>query len=129
MSTNSTIAVQLDDGTIIKNTCHWDGYESGVGSMLFHNYKTVESVQELLSYGWISSLDDTIEKTEFYHRDRNEDLLPSKTYSNFDEYAKDIRISGREFNYILKDGEWWYSSYYNGIEEFMKLTLEIINAG
>ena len=55
--------------------CHWDGHLSNNGKLLLENYNTLEKVKELISLGFISSLNTTIENCVFYNRDRDEDFV------------------------------------------------------
>lgn len=117
MSTNSTIGTIKEDKIVTHVYCHWDGYVSYNGRMLYENYKTQEQVDELLSFGDISSLGKTTQKrvkdddgykcdyngTEFYIRDRDEPVdqcsartEPLITFNNY-EY----------FTYMFKDGTWY----------------------
>ena len=59
MSTRSVIAV-AGNGKVEGVYCHFDGYFSGVGATLNERYNTEEQVQELISHGGISSLEETI---------------------------------------------------------------------
>lgn len=60
MSTNSTIAVQLEDGTVRQIYAHWDGYLDGNGQLLQTHYNTLALAEELISHGNISSLGSSI---------------------------------------------------------------------
>lgn len=117
MSTNSTISIQHKDGSIDGVYCHWDGYPSWNGQILYAFYNTPEKVNELISHGGISSLGMNIgEKLpedwdeaykakknnfqcEFYTRDRGEEI----------EISHDKDIEQQEYNYLFEEGnEKWY---------------------
>jgi hypothetical protein len=131
MATRSTIAVQHADGTISQVYCHWDGYLDHNGVMLIQNYNTLAKVEELLSYGDISSLRPQIhpdlmggshifkdldsrqnEVCVFYGRDRQETGIEPRKFSDWAEFQKNCM--GEEYNYVFQDGVWYVSGdYYN----------------
>jgi hypothetical protein len=87
MSTNSTISLLEPDGSVKSIYCHWDGYPSHNGKMLYEHYNSEALARKLIALGNISSLyescdlveghtfDNPIEGyTVAYHRDRGEDL-------------------------------------------------------
>jgi hypothetical protein len=104
MSTNSSIAVSYPDGTIKQVYCHWDGYYGYVGKILLNNYSTMELVDELIKMGNISQLNESIEDSVFYHRDRGETDDSPNEFSD----EKDFKANGdwQQFNYWFKDGQW-----------------------
>ena len=84
MATRSSIH-SFDGETLTSVYCHWDGYPSNHAPILLEKINTAEKVNELLSLGNISSLDDNTVPTEehsyehpqkgvtvFYGRDRGE---------------------------------------------------------
>jgi hypothetical protein len=117
MGTRSTIAIQNADGTVTGIYCHWDGYISCNGVILYENYNTEESVRELIALGDLSSLGETIgNKVDFndykshkgqcvaYGRDRGEDNVQAGDYFDW----TDLLInSGEEYNYLFVPGEGW----------------------
>ena len=122
MSTNSTIAIQKEDGSIKGVYCHWDGYLSHNGNILLNNYDTVEKVEELISLGDLSSLGEKInpdveiihafDKPQagvcvFYHRDRGESWENVKPFNAHAEIVY-IKFYGQEYNYLFKEGKWFY---------------------
>jgi hypothetical protein len=125
MATRSRIGIKNVDGSVTAVYCHWDGYLSYVGKLLFEVYNTEEKIRELLSYGNISSLTDTIgEKhefhcshpygsaeyeahakiTTFYGRDRGEQGQAAYTYISEHEY----RLHREQYTYLFQDGAWTY---------------------
>mgnify|MGYP001070772816 CR=1 FL=1 len=105
MSTRSTIAMKTNGENYLQIYCHWDGYiEGGVGEMLINHYNTYEEVEDLIMMGDASSINETLEESEFYHRDRNEDLQV--------EYYKDLTSfkserMNEEYDYLFQDEEWY----------------------
>ncbi len=108
MATRSTIAVQHNDGTISQIYCHWDGYLEYNGKILLTHYSTLESVEDLVKYGDMSSLKSCTNLCVFYHRDRNEDWEATnpKHFKSITDYR--AMLSQEEFNYIFKNGRWYY---------------------
>lgn len=56
MATRSVIGMTLTNGEIKAIYCHWDGYISNNGMILYNCYNTVEQVEALMSLGDLSSL-------------------------------------------------------------------------
>jgi hypothetical protein len=107
MATRSTIGIKNDDNSIEVVYCHWDGYLSGVGKTLKNNYNSEEKIRELLNFGSISSLDETISGTVFYGRDREEKDQESKKITSEDVYKKFFQ----EYNYLWVKDRWLCSQY------------------
>ena len=57
MSTHSSIAILLKDGSVKSIYCHFDGFLSHVGSILLGHYNEYDKAEELISLGYLSSLD------------------------------------------------------------------------
>lgn len=65
MSTNAYIGIK--DGNDVEYVyIHFDGYPSGVGSILKEHYSNPDDVQRLISKGDMSSLGNTIDECDFY---------------------------------------------------------------
>ena len=118
MSTRSTIAVQHIDGTVSSVYCHFDGYLSHNGRMLFKHYATLADAEALVEMGAISYLAEHIVcppghsfKTQvngysvFYGRDRDCGTPVVNRYANYLEYTKTAPRA--DYNYIYKDGAWY----------------------
>ena len=135
MATRSTIAIQLENGSIKQVYCHWDGYLENNGKILMKYYNNAEIIKELISKGSISSLGININPSKdskyyfnspqkdvcvFYHRDRNEELYID-SFENFEEYSKNGNFE--EFNYIFKDNEWYYFENIN-IDSLTKVIIK-----
>ena len=89
MSTNATIT--YNEKSIYM---HWDGYPEYALDMLRKFYNTPEKAAELIAMGGMSELNETIEESVFYHRDRGEDFYNAK--------------QTEEFNYIyIKESGGW----------------------
>lgn len=117
MSTNSTIAVQLDNGSIKQVYCHWDGYLDHNGKLLVENYNSQELAESLVELGNISSLDRVITPaglhsykspengvTVFYARDRGDDFIEPETFVDYNDYIN--RGTSQEYNYLFRNGCW-----------------------
>jgi hypothetical protein len=59
MSTRSLIFI-LENNTYHGIYCHSDGYPSGNGSILLHNYQDIKKIKQLINLGDISHLGTTI---------------------------------------------------------------------
>lgn len=105
MSTNSTIAMLNENGTVEQIYCHWDGYLDYVGKILVEEYNTTENIKELIALGSISELHGDIDKVVAYHRDRG-DKLEISVYKSMHDYLENSMCM--EYNYIFVDEEWYY---------------------
>jgi hypothetical protein len=94
---------------------HWDGYLDGVGREL-QSYTTQAEVEELISHGDRSSLEDG------YYKDRGEKGVEPTDYDTFAEFLEAVEGCWAEFYYIFKDGTWYCGNTYGGSELYMKLT-------
>jgi len=105
MATRATIALEFADGTVQEIYSHWDGYISGVGSILLEHYKTPQSVAELLAQGDLSSLGVNLDETVFYARDRGETGVSARRYDSYKEYLQNADFQG--YDYIMREGVWY----------------------
>ena len=131
MATRSTIAIENLDGTVSQVYCHWDGYVSYNGRILFDNYQDRDKVAELISLGNICVLAKEIgEKQDFdkptegwtvyYGRDRGETDVAPKIFRDFKDYQQNHQYE--EYEYLFsKDGVW---SVFDG-DEWKNLELEL----
>ena len=95
MATRALVGILNESGTVDFIYNHWDGYPEHLGVMLKNYYNTEENIRELLSLGDASGIDSTLAKSEFYARDRGEDLadVSAKTKSSlvdFSDYADNV---------------------------------------
>ncbi len=114
MGTHSSIAIEHPDGSVTAVYCHWDGYLSFNGKILYENYGQEKLIQ-LLSLGFLSSLGpeigekhdfDSPDRTvcSFYGRDRNETDVDAVTYDSRKAW---LNAESQEYNYLLDvDGVW-----------------------
>ncbi len=107
MSTRSTIALELTDGRVLSVYCHFDGYYEHNGKILKEYYSDYDKVLELVQLGSMSSLQETIEDTVFYKRDRGEEKMYISYFSDFNDYIQNN--DKQEYNYIFRDGKWTYT--------------------
>lgn len=133
MATRSSIGILNEDGTVTGIYCHWDGYISHNGNLLYQFYRDEAKVRELISLGDISSLGRDIgEKhpfdnphpymsegykahaalyegqTLYYGRDRGEKDVEAKTYKDVVTFIAD---AGQEYNYLYVNGTWFVNQY------------------
>jgi len=125
MGTRSLIGRERADGTVGYIYCHWDGYVSHNGRILFHHYRDPAKLEALLALGSISALGPEIgEKHPFddynlpeeqrarakgwttaYGRDRGEDDVSMVTSETVDAYWNSE--SWAEYRYLMRaDGQW-----------------------
>jgi hypothetical protein len=108
MGTRSNIGIEYEDGSIKFVYCHWDGYPSNNGQILFDHYQTRSEVEALVALGEISSLGATPSSTKDYHTWRDGDLVVLETDHR-------DRAFQQEYCYIfsVKNDTW----YVKGVEE------------
>ena len=110
MATRSTIALEFADGTVGQIYCHWDGYLSNNGKILFESYQDPFKVRELIDLGDLSSLGPEIgvkhefgevcQDCTFYGRDRGETGIEARYFKDFADYVANHQYE--EFEYILR---------------------------
>lgn len=108
MATRSFIANETTNGVYDAVYCHWDGYPEGVGATLREHYTTSEDISTLLDKGDMSSLGETLEKTEFYTA-RGEKLKVRRNLSLTDVRSS-ARNAGCEYLYVFSNGAWQHYS-------------------
>jgi hypothetical protein len=99
MATRSTINVRISKSEILSIYCHFDGYIIDVGNKLFNHYDTLEKAKQLVNMGDMSFLKETIEESQFYHRDAHEELNIFIARSVED-------INEQQYNYLFEGGKW-----------------------
>ena len=121
MATRSTIALEFADGTVGQVYCHWDGYLSNNGKILFEHYSNPFILRDLIDLGDLSSLAPMIGTKHdfntrvegvctFYGRDRGETGVAARYFVDFQDYLAHHQYE--EYEYILrKDGRWYVKSY------------------
>ena len=108
MSTRSLIGIKNNLG-ITFVYCHHDGYLEGVGTTLVESYTTEDKINALLEHGDMSSLDDTIEKCDFYHEDGSEACTIPDCEGIRDKYYESGQNSWADYIYLFEDGKWYYT--------------------
>jgi len=130
MATRSIIA-KLDENDVQAIYCHNDGYLSNNGKILDQHYQDEDKVNELLLLGDCSSLKDTIEDTNFYHRDKKEPYSRVKAVDLKDESAllkHAFETCDAEFVYMFAFGHWYVynkeeSNQFEELEELLYVKL------
>jgi hypothetical protein len=112
MGTRSSISL-YKDGIVKTIYCHWDGYLYHNGRILVTSYNTIERVEELLSFGDCSSLDDDLAKCEFYGRDRNEKNTHCREYQvgQIEKVKQITNDESQEYDYLFFNGGWYFIGY------------------
>ena len=112
MATRSRIGLLLDNDYVLSVYHHWDGYPSGLGVFLQHNYTTKEQIAELLDGGDISSIysrtdwnNEQVDEHVLYYNDRGEKTEP-RLDLNVEDYIENEYSAGEEYAYLFENGEW-----------------------
>lgn len=106
MSTRGFVGVMLPSGHCRAIYVHYDCYLDGVGAAL-QIYKTQGTVEELISHGDRSSLEDG------FYKDRGETGVDPELYESFDEFYDAASGAGAEYYYIFLDGVWYCGDTYD----------------
>ena len=139
MATRATIA-KLDNNGIKAIYLHSDGYLEYAGRILDQHYQDESKVDELLSHGDVSSLNENIgeklpfndymlfhekKQCRFYHRDRGED---KKEAAQLEDDIALIEFATEkcdaEYIYMFAYGSWYVYDVYNN-SEFVELEEEL----
>lgn len=123
MSTRSAIIEKLPDGTYRGVYCHFDGYLSNNGKLLYWHYQDPSKVSQLIDLGELRCLGKYLAPTnrnkemfvaseergtEAYCRDQGEDYVPPLTGKTADAVASQIGHNGHV--YVFRDGVWYHNS-------------------
>lgn len=124
MSTRALIGIQRGN-KVQYSYCHHDGYywKPGVGYTLVNYYNNEPIITELLSFGDMSSLENTLDECEFYERDRGERGChrPEVDISDYN-----FNLQGdAEYIYLFKDEEWYVQKWNKDV--FIKVTNLLID--
>lgn len=100
MGTRSNIAVQLPNGKYKQLYCHWDGYLSHNGRILYEHYNSSEKVMKLFELGRdFPSLEETPEKIRLFPEQPG---YPHELDNpSFDE----------EYLYVFKNNTWYVQNH------------------
>ena len=142
MATRSVISKidkKVSNGEITAVYCHSDGYLNWNGKILNEHYTNGNKVDELLSNGGISVLNENIGKpgldfsdykkfhslkqSRFYHRDRGEELKIQTWNGGLNSFVEEAKNSyDAEFIYMFEEvengeGIWYVYDVYAKKEE------------
>lgn len=135
MSTNATVSIVNEDGSVYTIYNHWDGYPSSLGITLRNYYKSENRVRDLIGMGDASIIARKISPSDpanhnftnhekgvclFYSRDRGEDDCE---YHVFDNILQMLKEFGQQFNYIYRDKKWFCCKDYTN-ESMILLTID-----
>lgn len=106
MSTNASVAIEREDGSVYAIYNHSDGYPQHLGKVLAQHYTDPAKVQELIKNGNASFIDENIgEKIRFgdydtreankqclfYSRDRGERGQQARRYKDFEDWRYETK--------------------------------------
>lgn len=119
MATRSSIGMELENGEVLAIYCHWDGYPSHNGKILYQNYSDRNKVIELINLGDISILEREVNPPKFsehsfgypfpnvtvsYHRDRGEKYKQPEKYPSVESFSQNF---GQSWAYLFdRNGQW-----------------------
>ena len=136
MATRSTIAVQLEDGSVIQSYCRQDGCIEHNGRILFESYDYYDAAVALVVRGNMSSLgcrvfpngEHSFEKPEqgttvYYGRDHGERGREANVFANWAEFEKEMRHE--EYDYVFRNGKWSVMQYERNWEDLEAVIAEL----
>ncbi|MDX8383510.1 MAG: hypothetical protein R8M45_05475 [Ghiorsea sp.] len=129
MSTNAFIIYEQSDGGFASIYSHWDGHPDTLGKTLVEHYDTNIKISRLISYGDVSELNDTLDESVFYHRDKNEeweDVEPMAFESVESAITNLTEIANAEYFYVHKRDAGWvaYSCDWENDDVLTEVKLE-----
>lgn len=119
MSTRSAIVMKGENGKYKGIYCHWDGYPSHNGKILYEHYQDPEKVKALIALSDLSSLAENVAPAEgqkhsydervdgvvvAYHRDRGEEMREVEEDEDINKILRKIEFS---YVYLFEDGDWY----------------------
>lgn len=134
MGTRSAIGIKLADGSVKAVYCHWDGYPSYNGKILWDHYSDEEKVMQLIKLGDLSSLGPNIGtkhafdarpegECTFYARDRGETGVGAKKFKDEIAFRREFDM-GAEYWYLYNDGDWYVKDYEGADWELVSRVLD-----
>jgi len=118
MGTRSRVAVM--HGTVCKSVyCHYDGYLSYTGEILNKHYDST-AANALIARGDNSGVKETLAEMNFYEDREAEDedvsqflkSTPWEVAHSFEEFLEQVKGSGCEYYYVMRDGVWYAGCVY-----------------
>jgi hypothetical protein len=123
MGTNSKIFYEKSPNVFHGISCHFDGYFSGVGSILYKHYQDLSKIEKLIKLGEISSLDkecDVAPRYQYtgyynrdeqrhfgytfaYHRDRGDELMPPMIENSLES----LITNSYGYVYVWRENKWF----------------------
>lgn len=124
MSTRSRIGMDIGNNQARTIYCHYDGYPGRVGKTLVEHYKDADKVSELINLGDLSSLGEEVNPINPNHSYNNPEPNVCIAYGrDRGETGSDSivliadgkfwGVSTEDFNYLFRDGKWYYRGYSN----------------
>lgn len=102
MGTSCNVSVQFREDLYKTIYVGYDGYPSYMFNTLTDNYNSQELAEALVNMGDASSVGPTLQLSEFYHRDRNEDFTTVAPV-----LSEDLNEAGNEsYHYLWADNRW-----------------------
>ena len=122
MGTRSRVGLMQKDCTVKHSYVHYDGYVDGVGITLAHHYDKIDKVEELLSFGDMSCLEEKIHPsgihnfeisengvTLFYGRDRGESNVDAQV-TTMEEFESIKFTTCIDYLYLFSESKWFVKS-------------------
>lgn len=133
MGTRSDIIVHRADGKWHRIYCHWDGYLSHNGRILFDHYTSQKQAEDLVAPGDMSILAPRCTKPKghtfdnkvdgyctYYGRDRGETDVAGTIGDSLQEVWPP-EDTWTEFTYVWDDGQWWCADPDEGTQTLINL--------
>lgn len=111
MSTRSFIGIIDGEDNVRGIYCHCDGHIDRTGAMLQNHYNSQEAAEALIAFGDASYIEETLEESCFYHRDRNEEFCQ---YQPDPVPFKVLSVVDFDYTYLFDTAtkRWWLCGEY-----------------
>ena len=127
MSTRSFIGY-VKDNKIIGVYCHWDGYVSNNGKILYQHYKDIKKIKKLIDLGYLSCLGTQLRKKKHttdtvcvaMYRDHG-DYKRIDTFSNLEDFLKHCKNCWIEYAYIFVDNKWYVITNFESVNNTIEV--------
>lgn len=113
MGTRGSFGIEEPDGSVSAIYCGHDSYLSHAGDILVTHYGTPEKFRALLALGDVSSVAETLDKTEDYHRKAGEpyDDVKPRTFKDVSDYCDNgFDVMDAAYLYLMSGSTWFVST-------------------
>lgn len=124
MGTPCAIGMKQTDGCVRAIRCNYDGYVGYAGAILGGWYTEPSKIEALLALGDLSELDCELDTCVAYHRDRGEQLRPTRHFASVEDFQNTAESKmSVNYLYLYEDGKWSVYGVYQ-TDEWMEVEVK-----